>query len=165
MPRSITSNVNANPSTRAISTPEDALIPGIPDEIDASMIWAAVERIHKSRAMSDCPRLMQFFRFVVASTLGGEAMHLKETTIGVAVFGRAPDYDPKVDTIVRSQAWRLRSKLKKYYDAEGLNESIVIELPIGHYVPTFRLREASTADLPVKSDAPGGVAPASSNRP
>jgi hypothetical protein len=113
------------------------------DSIDSSQIWAAVERIHESRAMSDCPRLMQFFRFVVASTLKGEAMHLKETTIGVAVFGRSPDYDPKADTIVRSQAWRLRSKLRKYYAAEGATEPIIIDLPIGHYVPTFRLRDQS----------------------
>lgn len=123
--------------------PEASPVPGITDTIDSSQIWAAVERIQNSRAMSDCPRLMQFFRFVVASTLRGEAMHLKETIIGVAVFGRSPDYDPKADTIVRSQAWRLRSKLRKYYSSEGANEPIIIDVPIGHYVPTFRLRETS----------------------
>lgn len=140
--------MKAKPAMPATPDSEGALAPGIADEIDSSVIWAAVERIHGSRAMSDCPRLMQFFRFVVASTLRGEAMHLKETTIGVAIFGRAPDYDPKVDTIVRSQAWRLRSKLKKYYESEGLNESLIIELPIGHYVPTFRLPEQSRAGAP-----------------
>lgn len=77
-------------------------------------------------------------------------MHLKETIIGVAVFGRSPDYDPKADTIVRSQAWRLRSKLRKYYSSEGTNEPIIIDLPIGHYVPTFRLREPAGADTSVK---------------
>lgn len=123
--------------------PDASEVPGITDGIDSSQIWAAVERIQSSRAMSDCPRLMQFFRFVVASTLRGEAMHLKETIIGVAVFGRSPDYDPKADTIVRSQAWRLRSKLRKYYASEGANEPVIIDLPIGHYVPTFRLRETS----------------------
>lgn len=124
------------------------MAPGVTDAIDSSEIWAAVERIHESRAMSDCPRLMQFFRFVVASTLKGEAMHLKETTIGVAVFGRSPDYDPKADTIVRSQAWRLRSKLRQYYASEGANEPVIIDLPIGHYVPTFSLRGSSSGDLP-----------------
>lgn len=77
-------------------------------------------------------------------------MHLKETTIGVAVFGRSPDYDPKADTIVRSQAWRLRSKLRQYYASEGAHESIIIDLPIGHYVPTFRLREPANGDTPVE---------------
>jgi len=104
---------------------------------------------------------MQFFRFVVASTLKGEAMHLKETTIGVAVFGRSPDYDPKADTIVRSQAWRLRSKLRKYYASEGANEPIVIDLPIGHYVPTFRLRESTSGDAAFPEDTSEPIGPES----
>ena len=91
--------------------------------------------------MSGCHRLVQLLTFVVGSTLRGDATHLKETTIGVAVFGRSPDYDPKVDTIVRSQAWRLRSKLKKYYATEGANDPLVIEIPIGHYVPVFHARD------------------------
>ncbi len=97
-------------------------------------------RIRKSRAMKGCQRLEQLLTFVVGSTLKGEAMHLKETTIGVSVFGRAPDYDPKVDTIVRSQAWRLRSKLRKYYASEGVDDPVVIDIPIGHYVPVFHAR-------------------------
>jgi hypothetical protein len=87
--------------------------------------------------MSGCHRLAELLTYVVGSTLKGEAMHLKETTIGVAVFGRTPDYDPKADTIVRSQAWRLRSKLKKYYMLEGANDPVQIDIPIGHYVPVF----------------------------
>jgi hypothetical protein len=108
---------------------------------------------------------MQFFRFVVASTLKGEAMHLKETTIGVAVFGRSPDYDPKADTIVRSQAWRLRSKLRKYYASEGANEPIIIDLPIGHYVPTFRLRDSSGTDTVGADDTPHPEEPVLGRRP
>ena len=91
--------------------------------------------------MSGCNRLTQLLTFLVASTLRGEAPHLKETTIGVSVFGRSPDYDPKVDTIVRSQAWRLRAKLRKYYASEGIGDSIVIEIPIGRYVPAFHMRQ------------------------
>jgi hypothetical protein len=95
--------------------------------------------------MRGCSRLTQLLNFVVKSTLQGESAYLKETTIGVAVFGRDPDYDPKVDTIVRSQAWRLRSKLRKYYASEGANDRIVVDIPIGHYVPVFHVREAIEA--------------------
>jgi hypothetical protein len=109
--------------------------------VEPSEVWSAVERVRRSRAMSGCHRLVQLLTFVVGSTVRGDATHLKETTIGVAVFGRSPDYDPKVDTIVRSQAWRLRSKLKKYYATEGMNDPLVIEIPIGHYVPVFHARE------------------------
>lgn len=109
--------------------------------IEPADICSAVDRILNSQSMSSCQRLVQLLRFVVDSTLKGEAMHLKETTIGVAVFGRSPDYDPKVDTIVRSQAWRLRSKLRKYYASEGVLDPVVIDIPIGHYVPVFHLRD------------------------
>ena len=109
-------------------------------EADCMEIRKAVERLRESQALRGCRRLVQLLRFVVEATLTGEAVHLKETTIGVFVFGRSPDYDPRVDTIVRSQAWRLRAKLRKYYASEGANDPVVIDLPIGHYVPTFRLR-------------------------
>jgi hypothetical protein len=123
------------------SPTEPADLSGTLEGIRSTDIWNAVERIRRSRAMSGCNRLAQLLGFVVASTLRGEASHLKETTIGVYVFGRSPDYDPKVDTIVRSQAWRLRTKLRKYYSSEGANDPVVVDIPIGHYVPVFRLRE------------------------
>jgi hypothetical protein len=103
-------------------------------------ILSALDRIRKSHAMRSCDRLVQLLTFVVEATLKGEASNLKETTIGVFVFGRRPDYNPKVDTIVRSQAWRLRGKLKTYYASEGSWDPLIIDLPRGRYVPVFRLR-------------------------
>jgi hypothetical protein len=91
--------------------------------------------------MSGCRRLVQLLEFVVEAAINGEAAHLKETVIGVFVFGRSPDYDPKVDTIVRSQAWRLRAKLRQYYASEGVADPVIIDLPVGHYVPVFHGRE------------------------
>jgi hypothetical protein len=117
--------------------------------IETSDVLAAVDRIRGSMAMSGCQRLVQLLTFVVDSTLKGDDMHLKETTIGVAVFGRSPDYDPKVDTIVRSQAWRLRSKLKNYYTVEGILDRVIIDIPLGHYVPVFQLRNAGSDGLPL----------------
>ena len=72
--------------------------------------------------------------------LKGHAAELKETTIGVEAFGRATDYDPKTDTVVRTQTWRLRRKLRTYYSAEGTSDPVLIEIPIGHYVPVFHSR-------------------------
>jgi len=127
-------------------------IPAAGTALDASHLDTAVvrnemERIRSSHSMSGCNRLLQLLNFVVESTLRGDASHLKETTIGVEVFGRSPDYDPKVDTIVRSQAWRLRTKLRKYYVTEGAEDPMVIEVPTGQYVPSFHAREA----MPSKS--------------
>ena len=46
----------------------------------------------------------------------GRQESLKEYSIGVDVFERSPDFDPKLDSIVRVQAGRLRLKLTEYYE-------------------------------------------------
>src|SRR5262249_29463573 len=71
---------------------------------------------------------------------------LKETSIGVEVFGRPADYDPKQDSIVRTEAGKLRTRLAEYYGGEGAGDAIVIELPKGGYAPAIR-----TAVSPDKS--------------
>jgi len=99
---------------------------------------------------------MQLLSFVVGATVRGEAGHLKETTIGVAVFGRSPDYDPKADTIVRSQAWRLRAKLRQYYASSGAADPIIIDVPTGHYVPVFRRRDGAESQGATSGNGSGG---------
>ncbi len=61
--------------------------------------------------------------------------------IAVEVFGRRPDHDPSRDSIVRTEAGRLRARLAEYYLGEGKDDEIVIELPKGGYTPAFHRRE------------------------
>ena len=70
--------------------------------------------------------------------LEGRESELKESTIGVEVYGRRPDYDPKLDSTVRNEVMRLRARLSKYYSTEGSQDPLVIELPKGGYVPGFQ---------------------------
>ena len=140
--RRISASVGKNvPSSRQLPRPQGPGSFGTKHPFSPSEIREAVEALRRSRALSGCHRLVQFLTFVVEATLSGDAADLKETVIGVSVFGRSPDYDPKVDTIVRSQAWRLRAKLRKYYASEGSMDLVVIDLPIGQYVPVFYSRE------------------------
>lgn len=113
-------------------------------EITPADIRSALDRVRKSRTVGSSERLIQFLSFVIEASLNGE--HLKETTIGVSVFGCTTDYDPKADAIVRSQAWRLRSKLKEYYAYEGADDPLIIDLPKGHYVPVFSVRNIQEAE-------------------
>ena len=96
-----------------------------------------LERILHSRTLQNSENLKAFLRFVVEKTLADEAVQLKEYTIATEVFGRRTDYDPRIDSVVRVQAGRLRTKLQEYYTAEGKNDQIVIDLPKGHYHPVF----------------------------
>lgn len=115
----------------------------LPPMPSSSEVWRALERIRNSTLMARAGRLNQLLTFLTETTLKGDARYLKETTVGVAVFGRAPDYDPKTDTIVRSQAWRLRTKLRDYYDTEGAQDPIIISIPKGQYAAQFAFRKHS----------------------
>jgi hypothetical protein len=90
--------------------------------------------------MERTERLIQILNFLVEATLRGHARCLKETTIGVSVFGRSPDYVPKIDTIVRGRECRLRAKLRRYCATEGAQNSVIIEIPKGQYAAAFALR-------------------------
>ena len=60
--------------------------------------------------------------------------------MGVEVYDRAADYDPRVDPIVRVEARRLRAKLDAYYSSEGKNDAVLIEFQKGAYAATFAAR-------------------------
>ena len=102
-----------------------------------------LERILATREFASAPRLSGFLRFVVETTLDGKAGEIKESLIAVEVYGRPADYNPQIDSTVRVEAGRLRARLQKWYEGEGKNENIRIELPKGRYVPAFRCTRES----------------------
>jgi TolB-like protein len=87
-------------------------------------------------------RASKLLRFLVERHMEGRDDELKESIIGVEAFGRTPDYDPKVDSTVRTEAVRLRARLNKYYSTEGSRDPMVIELPKRGYVPRYQPRAA-----------------------
>src|ERR1700719_2170120 len=108
---------------------------------DAQAVRQHLERILESPGFSRNERLSRFLRFVVEGHLDGKDHELKESVIGIEVFGRRPDFDSRLDPVVRTEAVRLRSRLSGYYIKEGKADSLVIELPKGGYVPRFRQGE------------------------
>ena len=102
-------------------------------------------RILASRTFSASARLRDFLRYVVEQTLAGNGGRLKEYAIGTEVFDRDEQYDPRIDSIVRVEAGRLRTKLDEYYAVEGAGDRIVIRIERGSYVPAFETRELAAA--------------------
>jgi hypothetical protein len=96
-----------------------------------------LERVLQSRTLQNSESLKAFLRFVVEKTVADEDVLLKEYTIATEVFGRNGDYDPRIDSVVRVQAGRLRTKLQEYYTTEGKADPVIIDLPKGHYHPVF----------------------------
>lgn len=100
-------------------------------------VQAELKRILESPVFSLSGRLRCFLEYVVRKSLGGEANELKEYTIGIEVFDRGPEFDSRIDPIVRVEAGRLRQKLKRYYESVGQGSPVRIHLLKGAYVPTF----------------------------
>jgi TolB-like protein/Tfp pilus assembly protein PilF len=94
-----------------------------------------LDKILASDAFAGAERPGRFLRFVVEQALAGNP--LKETLLGVEVFGRNPSYDPRLDGVVRVEAVKLRSRLKEYYKTEGAGDPVRIDLPKGGYLPSF----------------------------
>ena len=105
---------------------------------DAEMLRDELDRVLSSACFARSERLSQLLRFLVERYMEGRGSELKESVIGVEVFGRRPDYDPKLDSTVRTEAVRLRARLDRYYATDGAQDPLVIELPKGGYVPRVR---------------------------
>ena len=106
-----------------------------------------VQRILRSATFRNAVTLQQLLQFLTARVFEGGAEALKEYTIGVEAFGRSQDFDPKTDTIVRVQIHRLRQKLTEYYETDGSREPILVEIPKGHYLPSFEAANDSGTNI------------------
>ena len=110
-------------------------------EIAQEAIRQELSRILESPIFVQSDRLGRFLRYTVETTLAGDAEILKEYLIGTDVYERKPPYHPSVDSIVRSEARRLRGKLKEYYESVGRYDAVFIYYRPGSYVPAFRRRD------------------------
>ena len=92
-------------------------------------IRAALEHMAASEAFRGSPQLVAFLRYVVEETLRGASDRIKGYTIAVEALGRAENFDPQLDPIVRVEAMRLRRALARYYANGGKNDPVLIDLP------------------------------------
>lgn len=95
-------------------------------------------------ALTRSPLMARLFSYVCPKYFEDPSEHVSEVKIAVEVFGRTADFDRNQDAIARVEAHRLRKKLKQYYETEGKNHAIHIELPPGNYVPVFRRMPAES---------------------
>lgn len=117
-----------------------------------------VDRVVNSRTFSNSPQLRKFLEYVANAVIHGCQKDIKEYTIGTEVLGRGPNFDPSQDTLVRTQASRLRQRLETFYKTEGASDEIVLEMPKGHYVPRFERRQFPT-EMPSDMGTDNGAVP------
>jgi hypothetical protein len=116
-----------------------ALFPVPEPAPDRAAVREQLERILASPLFRNSKRYPSLLRYVVEQVLEGHASELKERTLGIEVFGRTPDYDTNLDPVVRISAAEIRKRIAQYYHEAGREEELRIDLPLGSYVPEFRM--------------------------
>lgn len=118
---------------------------------DQTINLGEVERLVTSHALHGSESLCKLLRYLAKHAIDSPGAPLKEYQIATEVFGRQADFDPQLDSMVRVQVGRLRSKLAEYYANEGADDPIFVELPKGSYVLNFHGRQTGSS----KATAPG----------
>src|SRR5215469_17858000 len=106
--------------------------------VDALKVREQLERLVAHPLFANSKRYPALLAYTVEQSLLGNAGELKERSIAVEVFGRAPTYDANADPVVRITAGEVRKRLTQYYYDPSHREELIIELPTGSYVPVFR---------------------------
>jgi hypothetical protein len=102
-----------------------------------------IDKLANSHALHGSESLCKLLRYLAKHALDHPGSPIKEYQIATEVFGRSTDFDPQLDSMVRVQAGRLRVKLAEYYNSDGAEDPVVVELPRGTYVLSFHHRAAS----------------------
>jgi adenylate cyclase len=110
----------------------------------AEAVRLHLQKILASPEMATATRLQQFLAFVVERKLDG-AESVKETEIAIGVFNRRPSFDPAGDSVVRVAAGNLRHRLSDYYQRSGSQDTLIVDIPKGSYLPVFVRPEAAPA--------------------
>jgi hypothetical protein len=124
-----------------------------------------IERVIASSQFRSSLRLREFLLYITECALNGTPEAATEQQIGVHVFHRPPGYNSSEDSIVRTHARLLRQRLAEYFSTEGVAEPTIIEVPKGHYLPTFRLRQSVPDPAPFPLPAETAASPASEAAP
>ncbi|MBI1355615.1 MAG: hypothetical protein GC160_14855 [Acidobacteria bacterium] len=126
----------------------------LPKGVTAAEVRGQLERMLASETFERSLRLSAFLRHVVEAGLDGRLAELAETDLAAAVFERRESFDPRIDTIVRVEAGRLRNKVREYYATAGAGDPLWVGLAQRGYRPVVRRRPQRAEARPAR-EAPG----------
>jgi hypothetical protein len=108
--------------------------------VEREALHSQIEKLNHSNILHGSESLCKLLKYLGEHSLDSPGTSLKEYQIATEVFGRPADFDSRVDSTVRVQTGRLRSKLAEYYSGDGALDRLVIEIPKGAYSLTYHLR-------------------------
>ena len=111
------------------------------NDLDRETKLEEIEKLTSSSVLHGSESLCNLLRFLARQTLDHPGSAVKEYQIATEVFGRPADFDPRLDSTVRVQTGRLRSKLAEYYASDRIEDRVIVEIPRGSYHVIFHYRE------------------------
>jgi hypothetical protein len=112
---------------------------------------AEVQRVLESPQFRRTPKLQRFLELICDYYFQNRAHEINEFLIATEAFGKGPGFDPSQDSLVRVQAREVRRRLREHYQSDGKGSRLILDIPLGHYVPGFTVLENSR---PQKSSRP-----------
>lgn len=100
-----------------------------------------LDRVLASPEFTRAARLRELLLFIVTQRIEGREDRLTEYAIAETVFRRGADFNPETDSIVRTEAARLRSRLDEYYERSGRRDRVRIGIHRGDYLPIFLIQD------------------------
>jgi hypothetical protein len=110
-------------------------------------LFSEIARIVKSDVLRGSESLCHLLEYLASHSVDEHASSVKEYQIATEVFGRATDFDPRLDSTVRVQTSRLRAKLAEYYAGPGAQDPVIVEIPRGAYSVTVHARDLPTGTV------------------
>lgn len=124
------------------------------DAQSPDLILNQLERILHSSQFHGSELLRNLLSYLTRRAIERPGEAVKEYDLAVDVLGRDPAFDPRMDSAVRVHTARLRAKLAEYYMSEGAEDPVVIEVPKGVYVISWRHRNDHSEEAARETGAP-----------
>ncbi|MCI4662061.1 MAG: hypothetical protein MRY63_09610 [Neomegalonema sp.] len=93
-------------------------------------------------------------RYVIEEELAGRGERIKAYSIATEALGRAADFDPQNDSIVRVEASKLRAALDVYFKIHGPIAGATLAIPKGGYRPALSAQEDAPREARAFSSLP-----------
>ncbi len=136
----------SDPHTRVTETP-----PSVEER------KAEVQRVLLSPRFRRTPKLQRFLELVCDYYFQNRAQEINEFLIATEAFGKGPDFDPSQDSLVRVQAREVRRRLREHYQGDGKGSRLILDIPLGHYVPDFTVVESHAPEKAFRPFKTAGV--------
>lgn len=121
------------------------------ERLELETVLAALER---------SPKLAKLLRYLAEECFAGNAEQLTEHKIAISVFGRkGTSFIASEDSVARVETYRLRKKLKAYYETAGKDHPIRITIPLGMYTAAFTRKGAEAESPNIQPDEPQDAPP------